>query len=342
MARPQPLRVFTAGTVLALAVGTGPVWAQSAPPVGVVTALQGEASVARPSLPAAVALRFKDDVFVRDRINTRERSIVRVLLGGKAVVTVREMSELTIREEAGRSTVSLVSGKIGLAVLRERMRPGEVIEVHTPNAVAAVRGTVLVVERERDAAGGSGRARIDVLRGVVEVTVPGDPAAPAIRVGSGEGVTVNGQTPEPVVALAASDVARALKGLEPPRSGAEVPEVVLTTLLARAHGRIAGIEKALSVLAQGRGRGKGGRGGGGAGQQIADLIGSALDDAEGLAGTGGGRSHGNGLALGAFGRPGLTGPGLGAAVSAAATGATGTGRNVSSSVLSIIRGRSFP
>ncbi|HTI53037.1 MAG TPA: hypothetical protein VMC04_02320, partial [Verrucomicrobiae bacterium] len=66
-------------------------WAQSGAEalrnVGVVTTLAGNATVARAALPEPRPLRFKDDVFLRDRISTAERSIVRVLLGGKALVT---------------------------------------------------------------------------------------------------------------------------------------------------------------------------------------------------------------------------------------------------------------
>src|SRR5258705_10361637 len=114
-----------------------------AQPVGVVTTLTGEATLARTALPAPVALKFKDDVFERDRISTGEKSIVRVLLGGKAIVTVRELSVVTITEEPGRATVDLSSGKIGLSVAKQRMRPGETLEIRTPNAVAAVRATVI-------------------------------------------------------------------------------------------------------------------------------------------------------------------------------------------------------
>jgi hypothetical protein len=116
---------------------------------GVVTTLEGRVTAARVALPQPVALRFKDDVFLNDRIVTSDRSIVRLLLGGKAVVTVRERSELTITEVPGRSTIDLDSGKVAVAVAREKMQPGETIEVKTPNAVAAVRGTVFVAEVTR-------------------------------------------------------------------------------------------------------------------------------------------------------------------------------------------------
>lgn len=116
------------------------------PKAGVVTTLQGAATVARVAVPQELPLKFKDDVFYKDRISTKEQSIIRVLLGGKALITVRELSVLTITEEPGRAIVDLEAGKVALAVARQRMRPGESVEVRTPNAIAAVRGTVMVVE----------------------------------------------------------------------------------------------------------------------------------------------------------------------------------------------------
>jgi len=122
-----------------------PAAAQTSDAVGVVTTIDGRATVARPALPSPLSLKFKDDVFGRDRISTQESSLVRVLLGGKAILTVRELSEVTISEEPGRAVVTLPSGKVVLAVQKQRMRPGESIEIRTPNAVAAVRGSILAV-----------------------------------------------------------------------------------------------------------------------------------------------------------------------------------------------------
>ena len=119
--------------------------------VGIVTAIQGQAAVSRTSLPRPESLHFKDDVFFRDQIATRERSTVRLLLGGKGTLTIREQSQVTLDEsvspEGGRrSVISLLAGKVGAAIAHALMRPGDAVEIHTPNAVAAVRGTVLVAE----------------------------------------------------------------------------------------------------------------------------------------------------------------------------------------------------
>ncbi len=137
---------------LALLLFPGLAPAQVRQGVGIVSTISGQATVSRVSLPQPQPLQFKDSVFDRDRISTGENSTVKVLMGGKALVTVRELSVLTITEELNRSTVDLQSGKIALGVLQQKMRPGEAIEVRTHNAVAAVRGTVIVVEIVRASA----------------------------------------------------------------------------------------------------------------------------------------------------------------------------------------------
>ncbi len=119
--------------------------------IGVVTTLQGQATVGRQTLPQPAPLHFKDDVFFRDQITTSERSTIRLLLGGKGILTIREQSQVTLDESVApdgtrQSVVGLLLGKIGAAIATGLMRPGEVIEIKTPNAVAAVRGTVLIAE----------------------------------------------------------------------------------------------------------------------------------------------------------------------------------------------------
>ncbi|HSB70643.1 MAG TPA: FecR family protein, partial [Candidatus Methylomirabilis sp.] len=140
------------GAVLLLPGATAFAQQPAAPPgIGVVTAIQGQATVARQALPQPASLRFKDDVFFRDQITTQERSTIRLLLGGKGVLTVREQSQVTLDETVApdgsrRSVLSLLAGKIGAAIARSLMRTGDEVEIRTPNAVAAVRGTAFVVE----------------------------------------------------------------------------------------------------------------------------------------------------------------------------------------------------
>src|SRR5437660_374496 len=144
-------RLVTLGITVTLLVVPAVTWAQAPAPAGVVTTLEGNVTATR-ATASPQPLRFKDNVFVQDKIATAEQSLARMLLGGKAVVTVRERSVLTITEVPGRSTIDIDSGKFALAVAREKMAPGEEIQIRTPNAVAGVRGTVVVTEVERQGA----------------------------------------------------------------------------------------------------------------------------------------------------------------------------------------------
>ncbi|PYN73354.1 MAG: hypothetical protein DMD97_21155 [Candidatus Rokuibacteriota bacterium] len=135
---------------------------------GVVTKLVGTATVARAALPQPAPLHFKDDVLLQDRITTGESSAVRVLLGGKATITARERSVLTITEIPGTATVRLASGRAAIAVVKDKMKPGEIVEIRTPNAVVAVRGTVVIAEVEPVV--GGYRSTITILKGHVDVT----------------------------------------------------------------------------------------------------------------------------------------------------------------------------
>jgi hypothetical protein len=138
---------------------------------GVVTTLQGTATVARATAQQPAPLKFRDDVFVQDRITTGDESLARILLGGKAVVTVRERSQLTITETATTSTIEITSGKIALSVDKSRVQPGESVQVRTPNAVAAIRGTIIITEVDPPAPGSADAStRFTLLTGVVDVT----------------------------------------------------------------------------------------------------------------------------------------------------------------------------
>src|SRR5207253_2768772 len=171
--------------------------AQEQPGIGVVSTLIGEATVARGTTTQPLALKMRDDVFMQDRISTKERSFVHVLMGGKALLTVRELSVLTITEEGGRATVDLQAGKVGLAVVRQRMKPGEIIEIRTPHSVAAVRGTVLVVEiipgsgsqAQPDVAAGS--TNIHLLHGKLDVSLAGNSNGLPIQLESLQSVTAS-------------------------------------------------------------------------------------------------------------------------------------------------------
>ncbi|HWP73697.1 MAG TPA: FecR domain-containing protein, partial [Methylomirabilota bacterium] len=253
-----------------LALGLCPVMASaqtggdSSRNVGVVTTLAGNATVARASLASPQALRFKDDVFVLDRISTAERSIVRVLLGGKALVTVRELSALTITEHTDRSTIDLSSGKIAMGVLRQRMRPGEVIEIRTPNAIAAIRGTVLVVELIPEPGGSPGSPRyttkVHVLHGLVEVSDPKNPGAPPAQVGALESWSRTGSEPSALVPMSPAAAEQVFVGLHSAPQIAEGPSEFIHNVTVREQAKAVAVAEFLAPEVVGAGAGGDGNG----------------------------------------------------------------------------------
>ena len=246
-----------------LAVWPAPAPAQTAGDsgrgVGVVTTLAGTVTVARAALPAPQPLRFKDDVFMRDHIATAEKSVVRVLLGGKALVTVRELSSLTIKEETGRSTVDLTSGKIAMGVVRQRMRPGEVIEIRTPNAIAAIRGTVLVVELIPAPGGSPGRpnytTKVHVLHGLVEVSDPNNPGAPPAQVGTLESWSRTGSEPSSQAPLSPAAAEHVFADLRSAPQIAEGPAEFIATVTTREQAKALAVAEFLAPEMAGAGAG---------------------------------------------------------------------------------------
>jgi hypothetical protein len=163
-------RAGLAWLVLAVGLLPAPALAQSTK-AGIVTTLEGHVTAVRSVSPQPVALKFKDDVYLHDRVVTGDQSFARLLLGGKAVISIRERSAVTITEIPGRSIVDVESGKIALSVARDRMLPGEIINIKTPNAVAGVRGTVVVAEVTYSSGPGGAReptSNLWVIRGLVE------------------------------------------------------------------------------------------------------------------------------------------------------------------------------
>jgi len=154
----------------------------------------GQVTVAHAAAPAPQPLRFKDEVFLRDRISTSSQSLARLLLGKKALLTVRELSELQLTDQAGNSIVQLLWGKVAIGVARQRMRTGEIVEIRTENAIAAIRGTVVVAETLTPPGAAIPVSRVHVLSGYIDVTTPAHPGAPPVRLVAPSSVTVTGDS----------------------------------------------------------------------------------------------------------------------------------------------------
>ena len=230
--------------------------AQAEESAGVVTTVNGDATLIRAVAAARpVSLQMRDEIFVRDRIHTQQHSLVRVLLGGKALITVRELSVLTVTEEAGRVTVDLASGKVGVAVVKGRMRPGEVIEIRSPNATAAVRGTVFVVEVDPIKAGmttSTTTTRVHLFQGALDVSARLDPSQPAVRLAELQSVVVAGNTLGSVRPLTRDAVAALTADLKPKQvQSKDAPDEFKSGLMAREQGRALQLATALLPPAPG-------------------------------------------------------------------------------------------
>jgi len=159
---------------------------------------------------------------------------------------------LTITEEGGRATVDLQSGKVGLAVVRQRMKPGEIIEIRTPHAVAAVRGTVLVVEIVPGAENQASAASTDVhlLHGKLDVSLASNPTAPPIQLESLQSVTASNLALGRVRPLTLESVAAVTANLKMNRPSRPGPSEKLVTAIGETQRTLA--VATASALVQGR------------------------------------------------------------------------------------------
>jgi len=213
----------------------------------VATAVTGQVTVSHAASSTPQPLRFKDEVFLRDRISTAAQSLARLLLGKKALLTVRELSELELIDQSGISTVQLFLGKVAIGVARQRMSPGETVEIRTQNAVAAIRGTVVVAEMLTPPGSSVPVTRLHVLSGYIDVTTPGNPGAPPLRMVAPSSVTVTGNTIDKAVSLDAVARAALLSDLQSSRPN---PTRLLDALVLGEQARAAALGRIITRTAE--------------------------------------------------------------------------------------------
>ncbi len=216
------------------------------------------------------------------------------------------------------------------------MKPGEAIHIKTPNAVSAIRGTVVVAEVFP---GTTLRSTISVLRGLVEVTRldTGREVGKSVNVGAFQAVTVAGSTPltQPS-AISAADAQRLTVDFRiVPRELA--PSATAPTVeLAKQHA----MDDATSSASLGKVAGKPGATAKGDKKQDggdADRD-SSKDGADGTVGKGKGKGHKNDTSNTAGAAYGGSDSGAGAGSNALGGGlaapsgaASGTGANLTNS-----------
>jgi hypothetical protein len=182
--------------------------------LGVVSGVWGSATLSRPARSAA-AVRLRDDVFARDRIATAEHALVKLLLGGEAVVTVRELSRVELVEDGARAVADLTAGRIGLSVASRNPAGPRPLAVRSPNAIAAVRGTVVVADVIRLTGPPRVQTIFYVRTGRIEVVARARPGMTPVAVSAGEFITIIEAAVGPVRQIPAARAAALMAGLAP-------------------------------------------------------------------------------------------------------------------------------
>src|ERR687891_293710 len=124
---------------------------------------------------------------------------------------------------------ALESGKFALAVARDRMQPGDRIDIRTPNAVAGVRGTVVVTETQGSlAAPDTLLTSFFLLQGSLQDVSAVDPATQtpigtARTLNPMEQFRVAGVAPGTVSPIAADQLGAIRSGLQPRGSKPQAP-----------------------------------------------------------------------------------------------------------------------
>jgi ferric-dicitrate binding protein FerR (iron transport regulator) len=174
-----------------------PVAAQNV--AGSISALTGSATVTRggATIPAANGAK----VNVGDRLATAAASNLTVTFSDGSQVQLTDSSTLTIDEDTLDANGARASTKIslfnGLARSLVRTTPGTPpnFEIHTPNAVAAVRGTDFDIDhqngvQDKKYPGCYEFSHVSVREGTVEVYNPANPSSPKVEVEKGHKATV--------------------------------------------------------------------------------------------------------------------------------------------------------
>ena len=214
-------------------------------PAGIVTQVAGQATLHRTGLVEALPVKFRDRVFLQDKIHTQERTFVRVLLGGKALVTVRELSVLTITEDLNHATIDIQSGIVGLSVSRKRMKPGEYIEIRTPHAIAAVRGTTVLTQV-------TSLTNMAVLEGFIDIAGIATPAQ-TVQLTQLTALKATGQGLEQAGKMSPEAIAQANKQLQTDDNSAPGDSPLSDSVANSQSDQAAALAEALAPASDGKG-----------------------------------------------------------------------------------------
>lgn len=151
---------------------TSEAWA--AETVGKITSAEGRVDILRGGALPAIAAKTGDPVFLKDIIRTKSNSRAEILFSDGAVLKLAQRSRIDISEYVSetRGLIKLPRGRVQ-AIVPPKFAKGTAdpqkaqrFEIHTPNAVAGVRGTDYIVFHDKYSSG------VVVKDGVVYVYNP--------------------------------------------------------------------------------------------------------------------------------------------------------------------------
>lgn len=147
--------VFALGAVLFLGFSGEPV--RAAESAGKITDVSGTVEIRQMGALGARSVRRWMNIFQDDVIETGEDGKVRILLNDSSVITLSGSSKLRVSEQVydpkggeRRSLFNLFRGKVRAVVSKYVNAARSKFEIHTPTAVAGVRGTIEEVSYNPD------------------------------------------------------------------------------------------------------------------------------------------------------------------------------------------------
>jgi len=165
--------------------------AGAAESIGKITAAEGKVDILREGALPAVAAKAGDGVFLKDIIRTKSDSKAEILFTDGSVLKLAQRSRIDLSEyvSGNKGLVKLSRGKVEAIVPpkldkgTEDMQKAKRFEIHTPSAVAGVRGTDYIVFHDRYTSG------VVVKEGIVYVYNPKFPDIVTV-INEGSSITV--------------------------------------------------------------------------------------------------------------------------------------------------------
>ena len=149
MNRPALATTWAAAALLVFAAGAR---AESAVPIGTVTAVQREATVTHEAQTDVALVSLGGSVLFQDLYQTKDASRLKLFFQDDSILTLGEQTSLKITEniydpaKSQRSTVvDMAQGSVRALVGKVFGGPGSKFEIHSPTAAAAARGTYFIV-----------------------------------------------------------------------------------------------------------------------------------------------------------------------------------------------------